>query len=222
MAIIRSLAIGKARKSAGNLTFATVKGRTIAREKPSFVRNPNTAKQLSQRLKMKKVVAAYRSIGSQVKDLFTVIPQYGSAYNQFVKSNIGIADNFEIEETTGVVKKITGMCISNGVYPSQCFTIKVGKTGVGAFIKNMQLKSEVKAGDMIYVVGTPKEGNGVPQVYSRALVEADLVEVQEGNIYFEINNIPDLSNVAFAWWSPSTNRSSTAYVVANDGSVINP
>lgn len=33
MAIIRSLAVGKSRKSAGNLTFRTVRGRTIMSEK---------------------------------------------------------------------------------------------------------------------------------------------------------------------------------------------
>lgn len=222
MAIIRSLAIGKARKSAGNLTFSTVKGRTIAREKPAFVSNPNTEKQLAQRSKMKKVVAAYRSIGSQVKDLFTVIPQYGSAYNQFVKMNIGIADNFEIDETKGTVKNITGMCVANGVYPSQCFTIKVALGGVGAFVRNEQLKSEVKAGDMIFAVGTPTEGDGTPKVYSHVIEESDLVEDQPGQVYLEIKNVPDLSNVAVAWYSPATHRSSTAYVVVNNGETINP
>lgn len=222
MAIIRSLAIGKARGSAGNLTFSTIKGRTIAREKPAFVSNPNTEKQLSQRLKMRNAVAAYRAIGSQVKDLFTVIPRYGSAYNQFIKSNIAIADNFEIDEATGNVKNIIGMCVANGVYPSQCFTIKADLNGVGAFVRNLQLSNEMKAGDMVFAVGTPAEGDGVPQVYSHVITESDLELDEQGLVYLEITNVPDLSNIAVAWYSPSTHRSSTAYVVENDGSVINP
>lgn len=215
MAIIRSLAIGKARKSAGNLTFSTVKGRTIAREKPAFVSNPNTAKQQAQRTKMSKVVAAYRSIGSQVKDLFTVIPQYGSAYNQFVKMNIGIADNFEIDENTGVVKNITGMCVANGVYPTKCFEFQVVDNEIAVVIHNPQLREEIKAGDMLFGVGTPVDGDGTPQVYTNVLTEEDLEAGMSSDYYFPIPDVPALSNVAVAWYSPATNRSTTAYVVDN-------
>lgn len=45
MAIIKSIAVGKARNSAGNVTFRTVRGRTIMSEKvtanPSVTRNPS-------------------------------------------------------------------------------------------------------------------------------------------------------------------------------------
>lgn len=213
MAIIRSLAVGKARKSAGNLTFSTVKGRTIAREKPAFVSNPNTPKQQLQRSKMRKVVAAYRSIGAQVRDLFTVVPQYGSSYNQFVKSNIGIADNFEIDETTGNVKNITGMCISNGVYPSGSFVIQVTDTAVKGHIANLQLRNEIKAGDMIYVVGTPVGVDEYPQVYTTVVTESDIEGFFPEAAVIGISNLPKLSNAALAWYSPTTHRSSTAYVV---------
>lgn len=114
MAIINSLAIGKARKSAGNLTFATIQGRTIAREKPVNVKNPRTDKQLAQRSKMSNTVAAYRNIGIMVKHLFTKLPKYTSQYNQFVKENIKIADKFEIIEETGKVTNVGGLMISNG------------------------------------------------------------------------------------------------------------
>ena len=222
MAIIRSLAVGKARKSAGNLTFSTVKGRTIAREKPAFVNNPNTAKQQAQRLKMKNVVTAYRAIGSQVKDLFTVIPRYGSAYNQFVKSNIGIADKFEIDEATGTVKNIDGMCVSNGVYPSQCFVLNWKSKSLGAHVANAQLREEIKAGDMVYAVGTPKEGDGVPQVYSHVITESEVEEFVPESALIFIKGVPELSNVAFAWYSPATHRSSTAYVAVLEDAETNP
>lgn len=222
MAIIRSLAVGKARKSAGNLTFSTVKGRTIAREKPAFVNNPNTAKQQAQRLKMKNVVAAYRAIGSQVKDLFTVIPRYGSAYNQFVKSNIGIADKFEIDEATGTVKAIDGMCIANGVYPSQCFVLNWAKNNMGGHILNAQLREEIKAGDMVFVVGTPAEGDGVPQVYSQVITESEVENFIPESAIISVDNVPKLSNVAFAWYSPATHRSSTAYVAVLEDTKTNP
>lgn len=87
MALIRSLAVGKSRKSAGDLTFQSYYGKVVAKQK--IVANKSyvpTAKQIAQR--NKQVIA-----GKLVHLLIGTIPvsfvrsQYGTKVNNFVKSN---------------------------------------------------------------------------------------------------------------------------------------
>lgn len=172
MAIINSLAIGKARKSAGNLTFATIQGRTIAREKPVNVKNPRTEKQLAQRSKMSNTVAAYRNIGIMVKHLFTKLPKYTSQYNQFVKENIKIADNFEIIEETGKVTNVEGLMVSNGdvlPFPTS-LEIDYGEATFG-WMPTEAAQNFIKVGDYWQIIVVEEATGNCKVINSKAFVE---------------------------------------------------
>lgn len=87
MAIINSLAIGKSVKSAGNLTYKTIRGRTIASQRITK-NSSNTLLQSSQRTTfgMATKVAAFMQ---QYIDATYEKSKYGSARNHFMSINKG-------------------------------------------------------------------------------------------------------------------------------------
>lgn len=85
MAIVNSLAIGKSRKSAGNLTYKTVRGRTIASQRITENRS-NTAAQGIQRSRFGATAQCMQLFLPYVNNFFEKT-KYGSARNQYVKVN---------------------------------------------------------------------------------------------------------------------------------------
>lgn len=87
MAIIRSLAVGKARKSAGNLTFRTVRGRTIASEKigPRPVTRADGA--LTEAEFMFALISRFASLHASDINLSFDKTKYGTSRNSFMKLN---------------------------------------------------------------------------------------------------------------------------------------
>lgn len=175
MAVIRSLAVGKARKSAGNLTYQTVKGRTIAREKPAFVANPNTPLQQAQRGKMRKLVAAWRAWFSLMKPYFTVIDGYGSAYNQFVKMNMPWAEDFRTDQDAGIVGYADNAYFSNGKYPTRA----LDATGGSVTVADIQLQAEAEAGDRLILIEHGSLTSN-PTIQEYVLTEADIENIRQG------------------------------------------
>lgn len=212
MAIIRSLAIGKARKSAGNLTFSTINGRTIAREKPAFISNPKTPKQLEQRSKMRNVVAAYRAVGYQVKDFFTIVPKYGSKYNQFVKSNIGMAENFVVDELTQEVTNLEGLVVANGTYPPfQNVNIEVAEGDLNMDFAPEDWKIPLKEGDILAAVVINPDNQQV-QVSTKTLSASEASSIPTLG-YFTIPVGLDAASMGCViYYSPSENKSTSAYI----------
>lgn len=85
MAIINSLAIGKSVKSAGNLTYKTVRGRTIASQR--IVSNKsNTLAQGLQRSRFAVTSQCMQLFLPYVNNFFEKT-KYGSSRNQYVKVN---------------------------------------------------------------------------------------------------------------------------------------
>lgn len=85
MAIVNSLAVGKATKTAGELTYAKVRGRIIARRR--IVSNKsNTSKQAVQRADFGKVSRFVTFLDSWIKANVQK-STYGSARNNFVRKN---------------------------------------------------------------------------------------------------------------------------------------
>lgn len=85
MAIINSLAIGKSVKSAGNLTYKTIRGRTIASQRITT----NKSKTLAQVIQRNGFGAASRSaalIQTYIKACYEK-SKYGSARNAFMRIN---------------------------------------------------------------------------------------------------------------------------------------
>lgn len=214
MAIIRSLAIGKARKSAGNLTFATVEGRTIAREKPVFVKNPRTPAQLEQREKMRNVVAAYRDFGVKVKKGFTVLPKYTSQYNEFVKRNIGVADNFIVDEESGAVSNVIGATVARGSLRFSWGPV-LGISASNEIVYQADAASDwtAKIGDMVVFVGV-KSDNGEVIISEKVLTQSEVNIFNEGSGIEWRSNFggTEINAGAAFYYSPSNNTSSNAQI----------
>lgn len=85
MAIINSLAIGKSVKSAGNLTYKTVRGRTIASQRITQNKS-NTLPQQIQREKFKMVSQSMLLFRSYIEKCYEK-SKYGSIRNSFFKQN---------------------------------------------------------------------------------------------------------------------------------------
>lgn len=207
MAVIRSLAVGKARKSAGNLTYQTVKGRTIAREKPAFVANPDTPLQQAQRGKMRNLVAAWRAWFSLTKPYFTVIDGYGSAYNQFVKMNMPWAEDFSTNQGTGVVSYADNAYFSNGKYPQRSLVATAGSVSV----EDIQLRAEAEAGDRLVLVehGTASKN---PTIQEYVLTEADIENIRNGLPV--ATGLTPVSPIGWIFYSSARRTSSTLFYSA--------
>ena len=85
MAVINSLAIGKSFKSAGNLTYKTVRGRTIASQRITQNKS-NTIAQGFQRNRFALTAQCMQLFLPYVNNFFEKT-KYGSARNQYVKLN---------------------------------------------------------------------------------------------------------------------------------------
>lgn len=85
MAIINSLAIGKSYKSAGNLTYKTVRGRTIASQRITQNKS-NTMAQGMQRGRFGATAQCMQLFLPYVNNFFEKT-KYGSARNQYVRMN---------------------------------------------------------------------------------------------------------------------------------------
>ena len=114
MAIISSIIMSKARKSIGNVTLATVKGRIIAKEKASIVSNPKTDKQNLQRGAMSKVVFLFQIFAALIRMGTTRMSQYGSAYNRFVTNNIAWVKDLWVSTIDDLSIAIAGIVLTEG------------------------------------------------------------------------------------------------------------
>lgn len=209
MAIINSMAIGKARKSAGNITFATIKGRTVAREKPAYVRNPQTLAQMAQRAKMAKVVAVWRAFANRLTKVFTVIPGYGSAYNQFVKMNIDKSAGITVDPMTGKVTVPAGLSLGNGKYADNAVLLTEPYANeVGAKLNDQQLKDELKIGDIIGLV-VRNNATDTTRVSEIVVLEATLPDWRSGADISFGDDIDAGNLYALYYFSPSRNISSS-------------
>lgn len=213
MAIIDSLAIGKARNSAGNLTFSTIEGRTIARAKPATVRNPNTPAQASQRDRLKTLVAAWRKSGIAFKRLWTVRKPYTSAYNEFVSQNMGAATAIKTWLLGPVKSKPAGMYFGKGKYPHTALRVRElmeGEAVVECF--NQTLYNDLKVGDVIgYLQFDPVTFEPVCQEH---ILTSDEIpqNMEDFNVGFPNCKADIAVNDCAYFYSPSRNISSTVVV----------
>lgn len=163
MAIVQSIAVGKARGSAGNVTFSTVKGRVIMKEKPIFVANPRTEAQQAQRNALARTVKLWQKIGFLAKDGWTRLNAYASPYNQFLSNNIPL-----VKELPGTVDDILeqdlkGLQISSGKLVSPL----LNKSGMTVTDSSLTFDvdygdSDLKIGDKVCVIAFDKlKGNAV-------------------------------------------------------------
>lgn len=118
MAIINSLAIGKSVKSAGNLTYKTVRGRTIASQRITQNKS-NTPFQQNQRQRFAKVSESMKLI-QQYIDACYEKSKYGSSRNAFFSTNKRFTlGNFVGEITEGIEPLSRGMLSALTETPSK-------------------------------------------------------------------------------------------------------
>lgn len=89
MAFIKSLAIGKAKGSAQNLTYTTLGGETIVKGKVAFPKNPKTVAQMFRRVKWANIVNMWQAFTNRDKPSFQTKAARVSDFNMFVGKNIG-------------------------------------------------------------------------------------------------------------------------------------
>lgn len=87
---VKSLAIGKAKGSAGNLTYTTLGDETIAKAKVSFPSNPKTPAQMQRRVQLSNLVNMFQALRPYQKLAFQTATGRVSDYNRFVGNNLGI------------------------------------------------------------------------------------------------------------------------------------
>lgn len=110
MAIINSLAIGKSVKSAGNLTYKTVRGRTIASQRITSNAS-NTPSQAIQRTAFGRSMQCMQLVLPFVNNFFEK-SKYGSSRNQFLKLNKRyLLGGFYGEITEGIIPLVEGFTV---------------------------------------------------------------------------------------------------------------
>lgn len=126
MAIVNSLAIGKSVKSAGNLTYKTVRGRTIASQRITSNKS-NTAAQEARRYSFGNSSKAIKLL-QQYVDACYEKSKYGSSRNAFFKSNPKFTlDGLVGEIIEGVVNLSDGMLGSlTGLAAKQLHSLSQG------------------------------------------------------------------------------------------------
>lgn len=181
MAIVNSIAIGSAKNSIGQITYQTVKGRTIARQKPTHVANPKTPPQVAQRNKMANLVAAWRTFFFQTRPYWTVIKGYGSAYNEFVSQNMQYAGDVTIEN--GKITSIPeGFYISSGKYGETAILLSYTANDILQIkIEDLQLRAEMNPGDKMVLILFDPTGQAQNQIREYDLAESDITSLRNGD-----------------------------------------
>lgn len=212
MAIVKSLGLGKARGSAGEFTYSTIQGRTIARTKPAHVHNPNTVPQRAQRLKMKNVVIAWRDVGQRLEKLWTKRKKYNSAYNSFVSANIANDKTFEMAPTGTEVYLKDGFVLGQGQYNANLLGLQITADSATIEIsKSESLHPNLKIGDVLGMVFLGDFGQ-IVEIEERVIDEYDF---QEGTPSFKTTFTTDRDDItghAPYWYSPSRNLSTDCVV----------
>lgn len=89
MAIIKSLAVGRAKGSAQDLTYSVVGGATIMKGKVAFPKNPKTVRQMNRRVTWANLVNLWQSFNQRDKPSFETKRPRVSDFNAFMGINIG-------------------------------------------------------------------------------------------------------------------------------------
>ncbi|HHV39755.1 MAG TPA: hypothetical protein GXX70_09790 [Tepidimicrobium sp.] len=209
MAIVKSTAIGEAKNSLGQITFQTVKGRTIARQKPIHVANPRTEAQMTQREKLANLVAAWRAFFFQTRPYWTVIKGRGSAYNEFVSKNMIYGDQVEVEDGH----------LGNVPFDFYCSSGKYGETALSwqprlynrgeVGINDMQLREEIRKGDQINLIQFSSDTPTKTVIKTTILTDQDISTLKDGGI-IEIEYDFPCDSIAVVYYSSARRISNTA------------
>ena len=212
MAIVKSLGLGKARGSAGEFTYSTIEGRTIARTKPAHVHNPNTEGQQAQRTKMRDVVVAWRDVGQRFEKLWTNRKKYHSAYNSFVSANIANNGTFEVNSSGTYIYMEDGFILGQGQYrPNQLDIMAEEQVCKITISSSESLFHNLKVGDIVGCVFLGDSGQ-VVDVQEQVITE-NYIGLTETEFAATLStDKSDITGHAPYWYSPSRNLSTDCVV----------
>jgi Family of unknown function (DUF6266) len=128
MARYNSVALGKARGSAGNVRFSIWKGIPVASQKPETVANPRTPKQLSARSRITALVSIFRKIPAFVDSVYSYLAIQKSAYNAWMSAQN--KDTFLTFDASNICTGIIGgdLQIANQNLVIGSFSVSEGAT----------------------------------------------------------------------------------------------
>lgn len=135
MAIVKSLAIGKAKGSAGNLTYACVGGDTIMKGKVAFPKVPRTLAQMNRRVRWANIINLWQAMHGTLHPSFEEAIGRVSDYNLFVGRNntIPIFLNKQDAAMGGCV--VAPYIVTEGSLPA----IDTAVDGSGKIVSNIQI-----------------------------------------------------------------------------------
>ena len=185
MAIIRSLAIGKGRKSAGNLTFRTVRGRTIVSEKvsPRPITRGDGMTEFEARFKLISMF-----IGAHRADINVSFDKskFGSQGNYFYKLNktgleTAIAGLIPTAESATISAINTAITTYATAHPDSIYRVK--RTGYESKYLTGEWKSSDNPVAPVSDLKVTSEGKNIPAIMAetaggRAITVAELAETK--------------------------------------------
>ena len=140
MAIIKSLAVGRAKGSAQDLTYTTIGGATIMKGKVAFPKNPKTAGQMSRRVRWANIVNVWQAFTERDRPSFEGRGDRVSDFNAFVGANIGGAPIYLTASEAGQgAAVVPPYQITRGSLPTIVVTLGTG----GVRISDIELGSLV-------------------------------------------------------------------------------
>lgn len=123
MAIVQNGLIGRASGQYGGAVFYTNGGQNVIRSKPVQVAPSNTPRQVAQRNAMATMVAMFSMFASIVRIGFRNRIAKLSAYNAFVKKNLGLI--FDFTDPENVVVDCNVLSLSSGSLTQTPVTVAV-------------------------------------------------------------------------------------------------
>lgn len=139
MAIVHSLAIGKAKGSMGDITYTTVGGATISKQKIFNPKLPRTYYQMIRRVQWANIVNLWQLFENRDKPSFENKNARVSDFNMFIAKNLGIPVYLTKEQAGQGATVVAPYVITEGSLP----TIAIDATLGGVPFSDINLSSLV-------------------------------------------------------------------------------
>lgn len=150
---IESLAIGKAKGSAGNLTYTVLGGQTVAKQKVAFPNNPKTLGQMRRRTQLANLVNMYQALRPYQRLAFQDAVGRVSDYNRFIGANLGLVDvYFTSKEASGGAVVVAPYTITKGELPALANEVANGVLKSDIDIQSLNLDEETSVADFSQAV----------------------------------------------------------------------
>lgn len=208
MAIVRSIAIGRARGSAGDITYTESKGRTIVRERRREGAPLSSPAQLSHQSRRNGLIAAWNYRLKNYSYLWTNLQPYVSPYTMFLKMNAPFSAEPWVVGTSWNVTPAGGY-ISWGIYDEYSVSITRTHTlGFYVHVHNRRIINDIRVGDRFVVMRRTSETSGTVSFITLNVTQQRLDSIKE-NAYFYADTSANYNLFAVSFHSVFYNRSST-------------